>query len=279
MSDGNGRYVVTGPFETHLQDHGAGAAVTMLHGSGPGVSAWENWFGNIDQMGAGRRVLAPDMAGYGHTKYDPEADLDMRSWLQQLVDLLDALGIEKTVLVGNSFGGGLSLQMALRHPDRVAGLVLMGTPAGEFELSPALVMARSYAPSLENMRAMMLTFPVDKSLVTDEMVASRHATTLKHQHTAFFKKSTSGPKSVDGPVKVQAAPLEALATIQAPTLIIHGREDRVIPTEVGVNANRAIPNSNLIVYGNTGHWAQVERRDWFNRDVRAFLDDLNWGRA
>lgn len=283
MSHAGGRFLKTGPFETHFHECGSGCAVLMLHGSGPGVSAWANWSGNIAEMGAGRRVIAPDMAGYGYTRYAPDTELDIEAWRRQIVDLLDALKIDRAVMMGNSFGGMMSLVMAIHHPNRVAGLVLMGTPAGEFELSPALLMVRSYTPSLENMRKMLLMFPVDPALVTEEMVVSRHEMSLRHQPTAFQKQAPKpdlqSAAMSSAPVKIQATPLAELAGITAPTLIVHGREDRVLPPEIAFNAHRAIPNSDLIIYGRAGHWAQIERRASFNRDARAFLDDINWRSA
>lgn len=279
MTRAVGRAVQAGRFETNVHEHGDGAPVLLLHGSGPGVSAWENWHGVLTRLGEGRRIVAPDIVGFGFTKYEGVEDLDIKAWTKHIIDLLDALEIERAVLVGNSFGGGLSLALALRWPERVAGLVLMGTPAGEFEQSDALAQAGVFEPSKEAMRRLLLTFPYDQKLVTDEMVAARYETSLRHQDTPFFKKLMAALNSTEGKRVMRGTPLDLLARIHQPTLVLHGREDRVIPSDVAIRIHRAIANADLQLFSSCGHWVQLERPDQFVRAVNGFLDDLAWGRS
>jgi len=278
-SDAGGRYLATGGFETHLHEHGSGAAVVMLHGSGPGVSAWENWSGNMTGMGEGRHAIAPDLAGFGETRIDAKAKLDNVVWCRQVIDLLDAMGKEKVVLIGNSLGGYLTIQLALEHPDRVAGIILMGTPGGEFDVTEPLMFLRNYEPSLENMRKMLRMFPANPDFVTEEMVAIRHARSLKSHGGTRMRLRSEEEEDEAPPTRVHGTPFDVLAKIKVPALIVHGAMDRVLPPSIAVDVHRAIPGSSLVIYGGTGHWAQSEKRDWFNRDARAFMDDIGWGRA
>lgn len=270
MMSRQGAFVAVDGVRTHYHDEGLGLPVVLLHGSGPGVSASENWGGVIPRLADRYRVIAPDMAGFGLTEFDAERPLDIKMWVGQLLGFLEALDIGPAVLVGNSFGGGLSLAAALRAPQKVRGLVLMGTPAGQFEQTGALAQGTEYEPSLENMRAILRRFPHDPSIVTDEMVRARHEMSLLHPDNAALRALM--PKADDtAPRIVRGMPHERLATITQPTLVLHGREDFVIPLDVAVNAARNLPDSELHVFGNCGHWVQLEREDAFIGLVRDFL--------
>jgi 2-hydroxymuconate-semialdehyde hydrolase len=113
-----GRSILTGGVRTNYHDAGAGPPVLLLHGSGPGVSAWANWRLLLRDPGAGFRFVAPDLAGFGYTESPGGRDVNRGVWLSQLVDLLDALGIERAGVVGNSFRGSLALGLAIAHPER-----------------------------------------------------------------------------------------------------------------------------------------------------------------
>ncbi|MCP2936164.1 alpha/beta hydrolase, partial [Salmonella enterica subsp. enterica serovar Typhimurium] len=104
------------------------------------------------------RVIAPDMAGFGYTERRPDLRYDMDTWVAQAIGMLDALGIEQADLVGNSFGGGLALQVAIRHPHRIRRLVLMGSVGVRFDITPALDAVWGYTPSIETMRGLLDLF-------------------------------------------------------------------------------------------------------------------------
>lgn len=271
MASQQGSFISVGDVRTHYHDVGSGPPVVLLHGSGPGVSAWENWGGVIPRLADRYRVIAPDMAGFGLTELQAGQTLDIKLWVTQLMGFLDALNVGPAVLVGNSFGGGLSLATTFRDPARVRGLILMGTPFGRFEQTAALQQGTGYTPSLENMRGVLAKFPHDPSIITDEMVQTRYEMSLRHPDNAALR-ALMPEKPGDGqPVIVRGAPFERLATISQPTLILHGREDIVIPMEVAVNAARHIPDSELHLFGQCGHWVQLERLDAFVLLARDFL--------
>lgn len=271
MASQQGSFITVGSVRTHYHDVGSGQPMVLLHGSGPGVSAWENWGGVIPRLADRYRVIAPDMAGFGLTELPAGQPLDIKLWVAQLMGFLDALNVGPAVLVGNSFGGGLSLATTFRDPARVRGLVLMGTPFGRFEQTAALNQGTAYTPSLENMRDVLRRFPHDPSIITEEMVQTRYEMSLRHPDNAALR-ALMPEKPTDGQsVIVRGAPHERLATITQPTLVLHGREDIVIPMEVAVNAARHIPDSELHLFGRCGHWVQLERPDAFVLLVRDFL--------
>jgi pimeloyl-ACP methyl ester carboxylesterase len=119
---------------TNYHEHGrttdAQPPVLLLHGSGPGVSAWANWRSVLPGLSEHRRVLAPDIAGFGYTDRPHDFTYTRENWVEHLLGFLDALDLQTVSLVGNSFGGALALWLASRHPRRVDRLVLMGRMSG-----------------------------------------------------------------------------------------------------------------------------------------------------
>ncbi len=268
-----GETVVAAGLRTNYHDHGTGGAtpVLLLHGSGPGVTAWANWRLTIPELAKNGRVLAPDIVGFGYTERPQGQRYDLSFWLSHLVGFLDALGLERVSLVGNSFGGALALAMAVRHPHRVARLVLMGSVGLDFPITPGLERVWGYTPSVENMKALIDLFVHDKSLVRDDLAEMRYRASIRpgvqEAYAAMFP-----PPRQEG-VRRLAQKEEAVRAIGHETLVIHGREDRVIPPEVGLRLHRLIPRSELHMFGGCGHWTQIEKKDRFVRLLTDFLAD------
>ena len=166
--------VRTGAFMTNYHDVGSGAPVVLLHGSGPGVTAWANWNRLFAPLSEGFHVIAPDMAGFGFTERVPGAVYNMNGWVRQTVDLMDAIGIEKASVVGNSFGGALALSLAIRHPGRVDKLVLMGSMGVSFPITYGLDQVWGYKPSEASMEELLELFTYDHSFATKELVKTRY---------------------------------------------------------------------------------------------------------
>lgn len=169
-----GQTIQCGPVLTNYHDIGTGEAVLMLHGSGPGVSAWANWRLPQARLKSDFRLLLPDLVGFGYTPAPEGLPLTRQTWLDQIVNFLDALGIERCHVVGNSFGGSMALALAIEHPERVNKLVLMGSVGVPFELTAGLDAVWGYAPSFENMQAIMKIFAYDQSLIGDALVQMRY---------------------------------------------------------------------------------------------------------
>ncbi len=252
---------------------GAGArreTVILLHGSGPGVSAWTNWRRIMPALSDTFDVVAPDMAGFGFTERRPDTTYDIKFWVRHLIGLMDALGVETASLVGNSFGGSLALAAALRHPDRFRRLVLMGTPCDRFMMTPGLRAGWDYEPSLAAMRSVMSHFPFDPAFITDDLVRERYQASLIPGAQAGLRKLLAKPAE-DGDTLLSGMPEAAVAGIVHPTLVMHGRDDRVIPPEMGLKLARAIPAAEFHMFGGCGHWVQLERFDAFVALTRRHL--------
>lgn len=261
--------VRTGAFETNVHDRGAGRPVVLIHGSGPGVSAWANWRGVIPALSERFRVIAPDMVGFGFTDRPAGIVYDRATWVAQALDLLDALGLEQVDLVGNSFGGAIALALAIAHPERVRRLVLMGSVGVSFPITPALDRVWGYEPSLAEMRSMLDIFAWDRGLVTDELAELRFRASIRPGFQESFSAMFPAPRQrwVDGLASEEAA----IRALPHETLIVHGRDDRVIPLEVSLRLSGLIDRAQLHVFGRCGHWTQIEHAARFNRLVGDFF--------
>lgn len=270
-----GKDIQAGGLRVNYHDHGSGFPVLMIHGSGPGVSAWANWRLVIPELAKQRRVLSPDMAGFGFTERVPGAVYNMDNWVKQAIDFIDALGLKQVDLVGNSFGGGLSLALTIRHPERVRRLVLMGAVGVPFEITPALDAVWGYEPSFENMRRIMDVFAYDRNLVSDELAQLRYEASARPGFHESYASMFPAPRQRW--VDALASRESDIAAIDKETLIIHGRDDKVIPVENSLRFAQLISRSQLHVYGRCGHWTQIEKAAEFSELVGNFLSRQHCG--
>lgn len=268
-----GKRVRTGGFETNVHDVGSGAPVLLIHGSGPGVSAWANWRLVIPELAKARRVIAPDMVGFGYSDRPAGIQYTMDTWVQQALDLIDALGLEQVDLVGNSFGGALALALAIRAPQRVRRLVLMGSVGVPFPISEGLDAVWGYEPSFEAMRKLLDIFAWSRELVSDELAELRYQASIRPGFQESFSAMFPAPRQrwVDA-MESREADIRALPH---ETLVIHGREDQVIPLSNSLTLTEWIPNAQLHVFGHCGHWTQIEHNARFNRLVGDFLAEAD----
>ena len=259
----------------HYNDAGQGAeTVVMLHGSGPGASGWANFNRNVQPLvDAGYRVVLMDCPGW--SKSDPIVNTGSRSDLNAdtLAGLLDVLQIERVHLIGNSMGGHSAVAFALKHPQRVGKLVLMGGGTGgpsQFVPMPTegikLIGALYRDPTIDNLKRMMNVFVYDASSLTDALYQARLDNMLnRRDHLEHFvKSSAANPKQFPDYG-------HRLGEIAAPALVIWGRDDRFVPMDVGLRLVWGLQNAEFHVFSRCGHWAQWEHAGKFNRMVRDFL--------
>ena len=264
-----GAYIDAGGISTHYHDLGNGPVVLLLHGSGPGVSAWANWRLAMPSLAESARVVALDLVGFGQTERPESVRYSLRTWTDHVWNFLDALGVDKVSVVGNSLGGRIALQMAEDRQDRLNRLVLMGSPGVGMTLTEGLKALRGYEPSLEAMSHLLKTyFAVNPALITDDLVKIRYeASAAPGAHeayrTMFFHPDHAGSELAITQDQVRA--------VTVPTLLVHGREDRVVPLDVSLGMLQLLPSADLHVFSQCGHWTQIERAAEFNRVVADFL--------
>jgi 2-hydroxymuconate-semialdehyde hydrolase len=268
-----GRSVTAAGIRTNLHDVGQGSPILMIHGSGPGVSAWANWRLNMPVLAQQARVIAPDMVGFGFSDRPAGQRYSMDNWVAQAVGVLDALDVERADVVGNSFGGALALALAIRHPQRVRRLVLMGSVGVPFPITKGLDAVWGYEPSLATMRALLDVFAHDPKLATDELAQLRYEASIRPGFHESFSAMFPAPRQrwVDAMCSAEAD----IRALPHETLVLHGREDRVIPVANSLTLGDWIPNSQLHVFGHCGHWTQIEHAARFNRLVGDFFAEAD----
>jgi len=266
-----GRRIVVAGIETNYHDLGEGRPVLLIHGSGPGVSAWANWRLTIPALARKFRVIAPDMVGFGFTERPEQVEYNMDLWVEHAIGLLDALGIDKASVVGNSFGGALALGMAIRRPERVDRLVLMGSVGVHFEITEGLDKVWGYTPSIENMKELLDIFAYDRALVTDALAKMRYEASIRPGFQESFSAMFPAPRQRW--VDAMAFSDQQIGALAHETLIIHGREDRVIPFDNALKFFSLINRAQLHGFGRCGHWTQIEHAQRFNQLVLNFLDE------
>jgi pimeloyl-ACP methyl ester carboxylesterase len=258
-----------GGIQTSYLEAGAGEPVVMLHGSGPGVSALANWQHNIGALSQRFRVLAPDIVGFGATKRPDDIVYSLRTWTDHVWAFLDAHDIQKAAIVGNSLGGRIALQMGTDWPDRISKMVLMGTPGVGMTPTDGLAALRGYEPSHDAMRDLLRNyFAVDPAMITDELVAIRYEASIADGAYEAYRAMFFDPRHAGSQLGITETEVRAIAT---PTLLVHGREDKVVPMQVSVTMLGLLPNADLHVFAACGHWTQIERADEFSVLVADYL--------
>lgn len=275
--EGTSRFVQTASWKIHYNEAGAGHPVILLHGSGPGATGWSNFRPNIGPLAERFRVLAPDAPGWG---LSDAATPDVYDHPNAVLEFMDSLGIEKGALVGNSMGGMTALTFAARYPDRISHLITMGS--GSFFTLPTLfgpgdgpseglkVLWQAYrTPTPQAMKALVDVMTFSPEFATDELSKLRSDAALaRPDHLENAVVGLAG----GGPVRTAATP-EQVASITAPALLIHGRDDRVVPFEHSLRLLPLLRNGRLVLINRCGHWTQIEHAEEFNRLVADFVDN------
>jgi len=262
------RYVTLGSgLRLHYDDTGAGLPVVFLHGSGPGASGYSNFKRTAPAfLAAGYRIVVPDLPGYGLSDKPEDAEYVLDYFVDALAGLLDALDIERCVLVGNSLGGAIALKYALDHPKRVTQLILMAPGGVEeretyFQMEGIQKMVARFAAGpidREGMRALMSLQLYDPSLIDDGLLDERAAI------------CSLQPRTVLSTMRVPNL-TERLHEIACPVLCFWGMNDRFNPASGAEKIAAGIANARVTLLNRCGHWVMVEHRDYFNRACLDFL--------
>jgi 2-hydroxymuconate-semialdehyde hydrolase len=272
--------VTTLGFDTFFHECGAADAppVLLLHGSGPGANAMSNWQFALPFLGASYRCLAPDIAGFGQSPHHAPplgAAAWIEVWVAQMIAFLDALHIDKVDLVGNSMGGGVSLHLLHRYPERFAKVVLMGAVGAPFRATEGLRRGWGYynTGTKEELAFLVRKFLYNPDVIggdVDAIAASRYQFVMQDAVRRQFEAMFPG----DTQTHIDAFVLtpEKLRNIVHPVLATHGREDFFIPLANSHYLMEHLPNAQLHVFSHCGHWIQIEQRRAFNHLVKAFFD-------
>jgi 4,5:9,10-diseco-3-hydroxy-5,9,17-trioxoandrosta-1(10),2-diene-4-oate hydrolase len=256
---------------------GEGEPLFLLHGSGPGVSAWSNFRYNLPVFAENFRTIAPDLPGFGGSDLPELTEVYPVAAARRIADLMDELGIESAVFVGNSMGGAVAAELAALYPERVRRLALMGSgglSVGLFAAEPSEGFVRLFEfldePTRERMIAWVRTMVSDHGRITDELIDER-------MHNALEEGVIDKTRKIIGSMfhpalRQKYTPLwTKAASFTTPTLLLWGRDDRMLPYDQAHFATRWLPEVELHTFARCGHWVQVERKTEFERVVLEFL--------
>ena len=263
--------------EIFVAEEGTGPPVVLLHGGGPGASGVSNYSHNIDALAQHFRVIVPDMPGYGRSAKGVDRGDPFGYLADHIRGMLDELGIERAHLVGNSYGGSCALRLALDTPHRVDKLVLMG-PGGvgttrglpTAGLKSLLAYYGGDGPSLDKLRTFIRTYLVfDGDAVPESLIESRYAASIDPDVIA--NPPLQRPAGLRTLWRMDFTRDRRLSSLETPTLVIWGREDKVNKPSGATMLGERMPNADVLITANTGHWVQWERADFFNAVTTAFL--------
>jgi len=271
------RTVALGNRQIHLHEFGAGPPVLMLHGGGPGASGLSNYARNIDALASRFRVLVPDLPGYGGSSKGVNSEDPFGDLAAAMLALLDALGIDRAHVVGNSLGGACALRMALEQPGCVDRLVLMGPGGiGISQAAPTEGLKRLlgyYAgegPTLEKLRTFICEDLVfDGSRIPEAVLRERFEASIDPEVLA--SPPLRAPKDLEAFRRLDFLLDPRLPALEHRTLVLWGTADRVNPATGAMALQARMPACDAYLFSRTGHWVQWERADEFNAVVTAFL--------
>lgn len=259
-------------------DTGKGPTVLFLHGSGPGVTGWRNFRGVLPAFSAHFRCLVLEFPGFGVS--DDAGGHPMVDAQGAVAPFLDGLGVDRVDIVGNSMGGGVGINFGIHHPDRLRRLVTIGgIGTNVFSPGPSegirLLQEFTEDPTRTRLVDWLRSMVYDEALVTEELIAERWESatdpeTLAAARRMYGKKAFAQMmafmRSSDIP-----QPWTTMHKVAAPTLLTWGRDDRVSPLDMALIPMRSIPQAELHVFPNCGHWAMIEAKAAFEATVLSFL--------
>ncbi|MCP9276816.1 alpha/beta fold hydrolase [Mycolicibacterium arenosum] len=272
--------VTIGGKQIFYTETGTGPAVLLLHGGGPGASGISNYSRNIDALAEHFRVIVPDLPGYGRSTKGVDGSDPFGYLANGIRGLMNHLDVDAAHLVGNSYGGACALRLALDTPERVRKMVLMGP--GGIGTTRALPTAGlqsllSYygggGPSRDKLETFIRQYLVyDGASVPAEVIDTRYASSIDPDVVANPPlRRPSGPFALRTLSRMDFTRDNRLAHLQTPTLVVWGSADKVNRPSGGQVLADTMPNCDLLLAANAGHWVQWERADFFNDVTRAFL--------
>jgi 4,5:9,10-diseco-3-hydroxy-5,9,17-trioxoandrosta-1(10),2-diene-4-oate hydrolase len=253
--------------ELHVQEVGLGPPVVFLHGSGPGASAHSNFKQNASAIAAaGFRCILPDMPGFGWSSKPTGIDYTLDLFAESVIELLDALQLQRYAMIGNSLGGAVAMRIAILNPERVTGLVLMGPGGLEsretyFKMPGIQKMVSGFVGDgfdRAGLRKLLELITCDPKVITEELLTER-INVLQQQPKDVLARMVIPDQTAD------------LPEIRCPILGFWGMQDQFCPPSGYEKILAACPQSRFEMLARCGHWAMAEFPELFNRHTIEFL--------
>ena len=271
------RLIKADGFQTYFVQYGQhGPEILLLHGFGSSTFTWRK---NFDALGKMGRVTAIDIKGFGLTEKPKDGQYGEAAYVRQVLAVMDALGIKKPVIIGNSMGGAVAARVALENPGRCSGLILVdaarpytrldfaasGVDTTKFKGRPS-VLATALVRTMirrDRIKGFLDSVYEGHEPVTDAMVDAYYVpTTIEGAPEALL--------SMMNPPPDPAKPIP-LANLKCPVTVLWGKQDNVIPVRAGESLARDIPKSELVIWAGAGHLPHEDKPEEFHALVQRFV--------
>ncbi len=238
----------------------------LLHGAGPGATAASNWLRCAPDLAKHYYVIAPDLVGFGQTELPAELPTHILGWIghrvEQVLGLMDTLGVARAHVVGNSMGGALTLHALVQAPERFDKVLLMGAIGAPFEYTWEMKRLLEFYkdPRPARYKEVIESFVHDPAAVPglDEIIKTRYAVAMdpktRQMTNLLFEAQAAGMNDL-------TVPESQLSRLPHEVLLVHGRQDRIVPLDTSLYFMRHLKHAELVVLDRCGHWAQTQRWD------------------
>lgn len=267
------KWVTAAETRVRYYQAGSGPPLILLHGLGEAAVIW---YTNMEPLARGNTVYAPDLPGHGASE-EPPWEYSLEGSIRFLEEFLDALGLERSSLVGNSMGGLIALALALERPQRVNRLALEDSAglgrevAGFLRFMSLPILGELLISNRPNATQWVLQQVFhNRAHVTERLVELIHEERSRPGNSAAMLKMLRVGVSLLG-MKPELNLTSRLGELQTPTMVFWGREDRIFPLAHGKRAAQLIPGGQLRVFEQCGHWPHLEMSQVFNRALLEFL--------
>jgi pimeloyl-ACP methyl ester carboxylesterase len=256
----SGRLIRVGSHRVHVVERGEGPAIVLVHGTGGTTLDWETSI--VDDLARDHRVVALDLYGMGFSDRDDSFAYGFTLWTDQLAGTLDALGLDRVSVIGQSLGGAIALVFAGRYPSRVnravsvdsgpwmpASMLVMLTPG----IGETILAHSDYWPQRPDQPALYA-----ERLRAVYRIRGTRQNLLRAIRGEFFRDGLTY--------------LRAMSRVQCPTLLVHGAADDIIPVRAAASLRTLLRDSQMVVLDGAGHFSMQDSPQRFLQDVRRFLD-------
>jgi pimeloyl-ACP methyl ester carboxylesterase len=276
--DNSSRELQTDQGVLRYHEAGSGPPLILLHGSGPGVTGWRNYRGNIGVFAKTHHCYVLEFPGFGVS--DAVKGHPVLTAGSSVIRFMDALGIESAPVIGNSMGGVVGVNLAIKKPDRVSKLVTIGgVGPNVFSSSPSeglrLLQEFTDAPDRDKLVRWLTAMVYDPKLITEELIDERWEAAINPdaQETAQMMYGSAAFAMQQQFMAASDTPpyWSMMHKVSCPTLLTWGRDDRVSPPDMSMVPMRLIPNAELHIFPNCGHWVMIEAKQAFEGAVLDFL--------
>ena len=263
------RFVDGDGIKTHYIEAGSGDPLILIHGGGAGADSFSNWFRCIPAYAKNFRVIAVDLVGFGKTaKPDPAQYVyTQEARNDHIIAFVQALGLKGVNLIGNSMGGATSMGVAIKRPDLVNKVVLMGSAGLNTKIREALLPIMNYDFTRDGMIKVCKTLANKNFHIDDDLVEYRYQLSIAPDTKKGYAATMGWVKQQGGLFYEE----DFIRKLSRPTLVVNGKDDLVVPLENAYRFLELIDSSWGYIIPHCGHWAMLEYPDDFTAETTRFL--------